>query len=307
MTSPSANPSEIKVADSQHSWIDRLPARARDFAVLARWDRPIGTWLLLLPCWFGQALAPGQPDIWLMFCFAVGAIAMRGAGCTINDMVDRKFDAMVERTRNRPIAAGRVSMTAAVLFTGAQMLVGLLVLTQIGLFAAIVAFASVPLIVTYPFMKRFTYWPQIFLGVTFNWGILVGYAAEAQSLGLAMLVLYLGSIAWTVGYDTIYAHQDKDDDILVGVKSSALALADRSIPAIRIFYAIFWLAVLAAGILSAQGVLFYVALLPFAWLLHRNVANLDTASTRDCLKRFRANRDIGLALVAALVLGGLVV
>ena len=292
------------VADSQGGWVTQLPPGLQDYAVLARWDRPIGTWLLLLPCWFGQGLAAGMPNFWLMFCFAVGAFAMRGAGCTVNDLADRKFDAMVERTKNRPIAAGRVTVFQALLFTAIQMLVGLLVLTQIGWFASIVALCSVPLIVAYPFMKRITYWPQIFLGITFNWGVLVGYAAEAQSLAWPMWVLYFGTIIWTVGYDTIYAHQDKEDDVLVGVKSSALALGEKSQAAIFAFYAVFWALALVAGMAAGQSLLFVAGMAGVAYLLWRNVAGLQIDNPNDCLARFRANRNIGLALVLALIAGG---
>src|SRR5262245_47793988 len=169
--------SEVRapVADRQAGWTDRLPDRWRDYAVLARWDRPIGTWLLLLPCWWGLALADDLPDPWLPLLFAVGALAMRGAGCTINDLADREYDRRVARTRNRPLAAGRVGVRGALLFIAAQSLVGLLVLTALSRTAALVALFSVPLVVAYPYMKRVTWWPQAFLGFTFNWGILVGY------------------------------------------------------------------------------------------------------------------------------------
>jgi 4-hydroxybenzoate polyprenyltransferase len=294
------------VADRQAVWTDRLPPRWRDFAVLARWDRPIGTWLLLLPCWWGLALAEGLPNPWLLPLLAMGAIAMRGAGCTINDLADRDFDRRVERTRNRPLAAGRVGAREALLFVAAQCLVGLLVLTALNWTAVLVALASVPLIVIYPFMKRVTWWPQAFLGITFNWGVLVGYAQATGSLDWPALLVYLAGICWTLGYDTIYALQDKEDDALIGVRSTALLFGD----AVPIWVTGFYLAtlalLLAGGVAAGKGILFVLGLVPVAWLLLRQVAHLRAATPADCLRRFRANRDVGLAVFAALLLGSLV-
>jgi 4-hydroxybenzoate polyprenyltransferase len=299
------------VADRQVGWVDRLPAGWRDFATLARWDRPIGTWLLLLPCWWGQALAGGGsgggvvPDPLLMLLFAVGAVAMRGAGCTVNDLADRDFDRLVARTRGRPLAAGRVSTRAALLFVAAQSMVGLLVLLALDTTAALVALASLPLILAYPFMKRVTHWPQAFLGVTFNWGALVGYAAAAGTLDAAAGLLYAAGFFWTLGYDTIYAHQDKEDDALIGVRSTALLLGAATPRWLLAFYGTALGCLLAAGALAGKGALFYLALVPVAWLLARQVRGLRLDDPADCLARFRANRDVGLAVFAALVLGSL--
>jgi 4-hydroxybenzoate polyprenyltransferase len=293
------------VADRQAGWVDRLPGRWRDHAALARWDRPIGTWLLLLPCWWGQALADRLPNPWLMLLFAVGAVAMRGAGCTVNDVADRGFDRQVARTRNRPLASGRLGVRDALLFVAAQSLVGLLVLLGLNVQAAAVALASVPLIVAYPFMKRVTYWPQAFLGITFNWGVLVGYAAATGGLSLAALLLYAAGFFWTLGYDTIYAHQDKEDDALIGVKSTALLLGRATPRWLVAFYGAVLALLLAAGALAGKGVLFYLALVPVAWLLLRQANALRLDDPADCLARFRANRDVGLAVFAALALGTL--
>ena len=293
------------VADRQTGWVERLPERWRDYATLARWDRPIGTWLLLLPCWWGQALAGPLPSPWLMLLFAIGAVAMRGAGCTVNDLTDRAFDRQVARTRNRPLASGRLGTREALLFIAAQCLVGLLVLTALNWSAILIAFASVPLIVIYPFMKRITYWPQAFLGITFNWGVLVGYAAVSGALELPALLLYAAGFFWTLGYDTLYAHQDKEDDALIGVKSTALLLGAATPRWLLLFYGTTLTLLIAAGMLAGKGALFYLALVPVAWLLLRQARGLRLDEPADCLARFRANRDVGLVVLAALVLGSL--
>lgn len=294
------------VADRQHGWVERLPGRWRDLASLARWDRPAGTWLLLLPCWWGAALASDRlPDPFLLAAFAVGAVAMRGAGCTVNDLVDRDFDRRVARTRNRPLAAGRLGARAALLFVAAQSLVGALVLLALNPPAALIAVASLPLIVAYPFMKRVTYWPQAFLGITFNWGALVGYAAVAGTLGPPALLLYAAGFFWTLGYDTLYAHQDKEDDALIGVKSTALLLGERTPAWLAAFYGATLLLVAAAGALAGKGWPFWLGLLAAAWLLARQLRALRLDDPADCLARFRANRDVGLTVFAALALGTL--
>jgi 4-hydroxybenzoate polyprenyltransferase len=291
------------VADRQLGWTDRLPRPWRDFALLARWDRPIGTWLLLLPCWWGLALANQPPDPWLILLFAVGAIAMRGAGCTVNDMADRDFDRMVERTRNRPLAAGRLGVREALLFIAAQCLVGLAVLVQLSPAAIIVGALSIPLIVIYPFMKRITWWPQAFLGITFNWGVLVGYAAVTGGLDWPCLLLYLAGIAWTLGYDTIYAHQDKTDDLLIGVRSTALRLGAATPAWLVGFYALMMALLIAAAAAAGKGLLFYLALPLVVWSLWRQVRGLRLDDSADCLARFRMNRLTGLVVFAALALG----
>ncbi len=294
-----------RVLDQQRRWVDRLPARLRDLALLARWDRPIGTWLLLLPCWWGLVLATGRPDPSLFLLFAIGAVAMRGAGCTINDLADREFDRRVERTRNRPLAAGRIGTTGAVLFFAAQSAVGLLVLTRLPPLAVAVALASIPLILVYPFMKRITWWPQAFLGITFNWGVLVGYAAAAGRIDAPALLLYAAGVFWTLGYDTVYAHQDKDDDIRVGVRSTALRLGATSRRWIAGFYASMLALLAMAGYLAGLGWPFH-ALLPLpALMLAWQVATVDLDDRASCLRHFRFHRDVGLAVLAALWVGNL--
>ena len=209
------------------------PLSWRPYARLARLDRPIGTWLLLLPCWWSVAMAAGAQGsaswktVWLLVLFAIGATAMRGAGCTYNDIVDREFDASVARTRSRPIPSGKVSVKQAWAFLIAQCLIGLVVLLQFNAFAIVVGLASLAIVAAYPFMKRVTYWPQFVLGLAFNWGALMGWAVVMASLGAPAFLLYVGGIAWTLAYDTIYAHQDKEDDILIGLKSTALKFGDR--------------------------------------------------------------------------------
>ena len=293
------------VADRQTDWIERLPGRWRDYASLARWDRPAGTWLLLLPTWWGLALPERLPSPWLLLVVAIGAVAMRGAGCTVNDLADRKFDRQVARTRNRPLAAGRIGTRGALAFVVAQTAVGALVLLALNLPAALVAVASLPLIVAYPFMKRVTYWPQAFLGITFNWGVLVGYAAVTGALGLPALLLYAAGICWTLGYDTLYAHQDKEDDALIGVKSTALLLGERTPRWLRLFYGLMLVLTAAAGIAAGKGWPFWPGLLVVAALLGRQLVGLRLDDPADCLARFRSNRDVGLALLAALLLGSL--
>ncbi len=296
--------SEAVVADQQLGWVVRLPPRLRDLALLARWDRPIGTWLLLLPCWWGQALAPTPFDPILALLFAIGAIAMRGAGCTINDLLDRDFDRRVARTRNRPLAAGRLGVAEALAFVAVQFLVGLFVLLQLPPLAVFVGFASVPLILVYPLMKRVTWWPQAVLGVTFNWGVLVGYTATVGTLDLAALLLYAAGIAWTLGYDTIYAHQDKEDDRLVGVRSSALRLGEATPRWLLGFYGTMLGLLVAAGWLAGKGLGFWLLLPTVAWSLARQLRTLDLDDPRDCIRRFRMNRLTGLLVAAALLAGG---
>ncbi len=291
------------VLDRQSGWVGRLPGRLRDFAVLARWDRPIGSWLLLLPCWWGLALAPASPSPWLYLLFAAGAVAMRGAGCTINDLADREFDRMVERTRNRPLAAGRIGTAGALLFFALQSAVGLAVLAVLPRFAALVALASVPLVLAYPFAKRFTWWPQAFLGVTFNWGALVGYAAATGRIDVAAVLLYLAGVFWTLGYDTVYAHQDKEDDVRVGVRSTALRLGAASRGWIAGFYGVALLLLLAAGYAAAVGPAFYGLLVAPALMLAWQVKTVDFDDRGSCLRHFRFHRDVGLAIFAALWIG----
>jgi len=293
------------VADRQHHWVDRLPGKARDLAVLARWDRPIGTWLLLLPCWWGVSLGPEPPSLWLLALLAIGAIAMRGAGCTINDLIDRDLDRQVERTRHRPLAARRVSVREALAFVAAQCLIGLAVLVQLPPFAVAVGFAAVPLVVIYPFMKRVTWWPQAFLGITFNWGVLVGHAAVTGRIEAATLVLYLAGIAWTLGYDTLYAHQDREDDALIGVRSTARLFGTTTPAWVAGFYMVTLALIALAGWLALKAWPFWVMLPAVGLSLARQLRGLDLNDPTSCLAAFRANRLTGLLVTAALALGSL--
>jgi 4-hydroxybenzoate polyprenyltransferase len=287
------------------SWIDRwLPRAARPYARLMRLDRPIGTWLLLLPGWWAITLAGfGIPDTRLTLLFLVGALVMRGAGCTYNDLIDRDIDAKVARTASRPLPSGQITVRAAWIFLGIQLAAGLLILLQFNGFAIMVGAASLILVFTYPFMKRITYWPQAWLGLTFNWGALLGWAAMRGTIEVPALPLYAAGFFWTLGYDTIYAHQDKDDDALIGVKSSALALGARSRPFIAVMYTL----TMALLLVATTRVMFFgwlsMALLAAAGLhLAWQVATLDINDAASCLKRFRSNRDFGLLVLAALLL-----
>ncbi|MDX1539901.1 MAG: 4-hydroxybenzoate octaprenyltransferase [Geminicoccaceae bacterium] len=296
---------DVRVADRQLHWTERLPPRLQPFAVLARLDRPIGTWLLLLPCWWSTALAPGPLRLDLFLLFAIGAVVMRGAGCVVNDLWDRDLDARVERTRRRPLASGAVSVVEAFGFILLLSAIGLVVLLQLDAFAILVGFASVPLIVVYPLMKRVTWWPQAFLGITFNWGALVGWAAVTGELAAAPLLLYAAGFFWTLGYDTIYAHQDKVDDALVGVRSSARYLGDRTPRWLWVFYGVTLGLLTVGGAAAGSGIGFYLGLLAvlahFVW----QVRTLEPDDPRNCLARFRSNRDAGLLVLAAILLGRL--
>jgi 4-hydroxybenzoate polyprenyltransferase len=287
------------------NWIDRgLPARARPYARLARFDRPIGVWLLLLPCWWGVALAtPGWPDPGLLALFLAGALVMRGAGCTLNDIADRDFDRRVARTRDRPIPSGQVSVLQACVFAAALCGLGLLILLQFNPFTVAVGAASLLLVGVYPFAKRITDWPQAVLGLTFNWGALVGWSAVTGTLALPPLLLYAAGVFWTLAYDTIYAHQDKDDDLLVGVKSTALRLGSHTRPWLLVFFAaavaLASAAAWSAGLAWPFAPLMAAAALHFAW----QALTVDLDDAHNCLAKFRANRHAGLLIFAAIVVG----
>jgi 4-hydroxybenzoate polyprenyltransferase len=291
------------VMDRERGWVERLPARLRPFAVLARWDRPIGSWLLLLPGWWALALAPGGPDWGLVALFAIGAVAMRGAGCVVNDLIDRDLDARVERTRHRPLASRQLSVAQALGFLALQLLVGLLVLIPFNRFAILVALASVPLIVIYPLMKRVTWWPQAFLGITFNWGTLAGWAAATGGLAAPALLLYAAGFFWTLGYDTIYAHQDKVDDALIGVRSSARRLGAATPRWLWGFYAITLALLAAAGHAAGLKAGFYLLLVAVAAHFIWQVRTLKIDDPASCLQRFRSNRELGLLVCLALLAG----
>ena len=286
------------------SWVEHLPPAIRPYARLARFDRPIGTWLLFWPCAWGLALAGGLPShSGVLLLLGIGAVAMRGAGCVFNDIIDRDLDAQVERTRDRPLASGRVSVRAAAAWLAALSLVGLAVLMQLPPLAQVVALASLALVAAYPFMKRITWWPQAWLGLTFNWGALVGYAAVGGGDVAPALWLYAGGLFWTLGYDTIYALQDIDDDALAGIKSSARRLSTRVRPAIGIFYAaalVCW----AAAILTDGASVAAFALVPAAVHFVWQVGTLDPANPANALRLFRSNAVVGLLLFVTFALAG---
>jgi 4-hydroxybenzoate polyprenyltransferase len=297
-----------RVADAIGNWVDhRAPAWVRPYLRLTRLDRPIGWWLLLLPCWWSAALAAvpaGRwgPDPWHVLLFLVGAIVMRGAGCTWNDLVDRDIDALVARTRSRPIPSGQVSVPAAYGFLLLQALVGLAVLLQFNRFAVAIGVASLAVVAIYPFMKRVTYWPQIFLGLAFSWGALMGWAAAFGRLDLPAYLLYAGAIAWVMHYDTIYAHQDREDDALVGLKSTAILFGAHTRPALALFSLLAVVLIGLAGWNAGAGAVFAVGLLAFAAHLAWQIVAIDLADSESCLRMFRSNRDAGLILFGALIL-----
>ncbi len=295
-----------RVADSTGNWVDSLaPAWTRPYLRLARLDRPIGSWLLLLPCWWSVGLAAvsgHQPvNLWHVLLFFVGAFAMRGAGCTWNDIVDRDLDRQVERTRSRPIPSGQVSVAAAAVFLVLQALIGLAVLVQFNRFAIATGIASLAIVAVYPFMKRFTHWPQIALGFAFSWGALMGWAAAFGRLDAPAYLLYAGAIAWVIGYDTIYAHQDREDDALIGVKSTALLFGERTKPMLAAFYTLAVALLALAGWGAGAGVVFSLGLLAFAAHLTWQIRRLDIHDSLRCLAVFKSNRDAGLILFAALL------
>jgi 4-hydroxybenzoate polyprenyltransferase len=296
------------VADSTGNWVDTLaPAWLRPYLRLARLDRPIGSWLLLLPCWWSSALAAvaahaRAPSVLHLVLFFIGAFAMRGAGCTWNDIVDRDLDASVERTRSRPIPSGQVSVMRAALFLVAQALVGLAVLLSFNWFTVRLGIASLVIVAVYPFMKRITYWPQIVLGLAFSWGALMGWAAAFGSLAAPALLLYAGSISWVIGYDTIYAHQDREDDALIGIKSTALLFGPRTKPMLALFYTLAVILIGAAGFLAHAGWPFGLGLAAFAAHLIWQIVRLDIGDPDNCLTVFKSDRDAGLILFAGLLL-----
>jgi 4-hydroxybenzoate polyprenyltransferase len=296
-----------------HSWVDAAPAALKPYLQLARLDRPIGTWLLFLPCIFGLALGmAAQPldaanALKLAALFAIGSLVMRGAGCTYNDIVDRDIDASVARTRGRPIPSGAVSLKSAWLFLAAQCVIGLVVLLQFNLFTEILGASSLTLIAIYPFMKRITWWPQAWLGLTFNWGALVGFAAVTGHVTLPAILLYGGCFFWTLGYDTIYAHQDKEDDALIGVKSTARLFGEGSRRWIAAFYAATLALIATAMFEQGFAPISILLLVPAAAHLAWQALSLKTNDALNCLKLFRANRDTGILIAAALVLARIVV
>jgi 4-hydroxybenzoate polyprenyltransferase len=296
-----------QVADAPaDNWVDRfVPHRLRPYARLARLDRPIGWWLLLWPCWWGTALAAvgaGQPpNLWHLALFLIGAVVMRGAGCTYNDILDRDIDAQVERTRSRPIPSGQVSTHAAMLFMLGLAFIGLTVVLQFNPLTIVTAFGSLAIVALYPLAKRVTDWPQIVLGFAFSWGAVLGWTATHDDFAVAPFVLYAGCIAWTVGYDTIYAHQDRRDDAIIGVRSTARLFEHNSKLAVGIAYFLTVAAFSVALWLAGAGVAGYVGLAAFAAHLAYQVSRVSTEDPASCLAAFRSNRYAGWLLFLGLV------
>ncbi|MGB3833360.1 MAG: 4-hydroxybenzoate octaprenyltransferase [Mesorhizobium sp.] len=308
-----------RVADAPSGhWVYRmLPRRLWPYAQLARWDRPIGWQLLLWPCWWSAALAASAyarpedslasllPEPWTLVLFLIGAIAMRGAGCTYNDIVDQGIDNQVERTRSRPLPSGQVTRRQAWAFLVLQALVGLAVLLQFDSFAILLGLCSLAIVAAYPFMKRITNWPQLVLGLAFSWGALMGWANEFGDVDAPAILLYIGSILWTIGYDTIYAHQDKEDDAIVGVRSTARLFGEATKT---------WLVVLYGGALMCFAVAIASAQAPVVALagliaagahMARQILTLDIDDPDQCLKLFKSNNQVGWLIFLGLIGGAL--
>ncbi len=310
-----------QVADAYTgNWVDRrAPGWSRPYLRLSRADRPIGTWLLLLPCWWGLLLAAnatgrfGWFDLWIILGCAIGAWLMRGAGCTWNDITDRDIDAQVERTRSRPIPSGQVTAKQAAIWMALQALIAFGILLTFNGTTILLGIVSLAPVAIYPFAKRFTWWPQVFLGIAFNWGALLAWTAHTGSLGWPAVVLYAAGIAWTLFYDTIYAHQDTEDDALIGVKSTARLFGDNSRKWL-LFFQIATVALLALAFILAlapgENVLSLAVVLGGVWFmgwhLMWQLRQLDTDSSETCLRLFRSNRDAGLIPVLFLAIALLV-
>jgi 4-hydroxybenzoate polyprenyltransferase len=296
-----------------NNWVYRaLPRGLWGYAQLARWDRPIGWQLLMWPCFWSAALAAGSAAtmgqfsftrfVWHLFLFFAGSVAMRGAGCTYNDLVDHEIDMAVARTRSRPLPSGRVTRLQAKIFMALQALVGLAVLLSFNWFSVVLGILSLGIVAIYPFAKRFTDWPQFFLGLAFSWGALMGWAAEFASLSFAAIMIYLGSIAWTIGYDTIYAHQDKEDDTLIGVRSTALYFGKNTKIWLTLFYGLMLLAFAIAFGSGGAAWPAWIGLLVAFVLLGWQILVLDINDGPQCLALFKFNHVVGAVLFAGLLL-----
>lgn len=289
--------------------VNAAPAPVQPYLRLMRLDKPIGTWLLYLPCTWSIALAsdPGcLPHLGILTLFGTGALLMRGAGCTINDMWDKDFDKKVARTATRPIAAGEISQMQALVFLGGQLTLALGVLLCLNYYSIALGAASLSLVISYPLMKRITYWPQFVLGLTFNWGALLGWAAVKGSCDWSVcLPLYFSGVMWTLIYDTIYAHQDKEDDIKVGVKSTALRFQEQTKPWLSGFTVAMMSGLVAAGINAEQTLPYYAVLSAVAIHLTHQIYTLDINKPEDCWKKFVSNRNLGLLLFLGIVCGNL--
>ncbi|KAI4876555.1 hypothetical protein NFI96_016595, partial [Prochilodus magdalenae] len=289
--------------------VNAAPSSVQPYLRLMRLDKPIGTWLLYLPCtWsIGLAADPGcLPDLGMLTLFGTGALLMRGAGCTINDMWDKDFDKKVSRTALRPIAAGQISRFQALVFLGGQLSLALGVLLCLNYYSIALGAASLSLVVTYPLMKRITYWPQLVLGLTFNWGALLGWSAVMGSCDWSVcLPLYFSGIMWTLIYDTIYAHQDKDDDIKLGVKSTALRFQEQTKPWLTAFTVAMLSGLVLAGANADQTLPYYAGVSTVAVHLAHQIYSLDIHKPEDCWKKFASNRNLGLVLFLGIVIGNL--
>ena len=299
--------------DAGRNWVDaRAPEAWKPWLKLGRFDRPVGIWLLLLPGWQGVALALGQnraaPDLdhlWLFTAFAVGACLMRAAGCAFNDIIDRDIDRQVARTAGRPVASGQISVKQAWVFIVTCSLVAFLILLTLGTTAILLGFGSLALVAAYPFMKRITWWPQAWLGMTFNWGALMGFAAVTGEVTPAPVLLWLGGVFWTLGYDTIYALQDIEDDALVGVKSTARRLGSGVRVGVALFYGAAVLCAGLAGVAAGLWLPFFLGIAAYALHLAWQVWRLRPDDGALALRLFKSNRDAGLILLAAIALGAL--
>ncbi len=284
------------------------PARARPFMRLIRADRPIGTWLLLLPCLWSVSLAShsqtqSTPDPWFVILFALGAFVMRGAGCVVNDLWDRDIDGKVARTAGRPIASGEIDVRTALAFLACLLLAGFLVLVQFNAQTIMLGMASLALIAVYPLMKRITYWPQAFLGITFNWGALLAWVSVTGEIGWPAVLVYAAGFFWTLGYDTVYGHQDKDDDILVGVLSSSIKLGRNTRPFVALVYMLTVLLLALGGSAASIGWFYYLMLIVVSAQFIWQVATLNIDDPKNCLERFKSNRDVGLLVFLGALLG----
>ena len=304
----SAGAADGRVRDAvARNWVDRsAPPAWRPYLRLARADRPIGTWLLLIPCWWGIALAIIATgwrwvDLWLFPACAIGAFVMRGAGCTWNDVTDRNIDAEVARTRSRPIPSGQVRVWQALAFMVALALVGLIVLVSFNRFAVWLGVVSLLPVCIYPFAKRFTWWPQVFLGIAFNWGALLGWAAHAGGLSLPPVYLYFAGIAWTLHYDTIYAHQDRDDDALIGVRSTALLFGAETVRWLWLFTGLAVIFAALAVLFAGSGWIALIGALAFGGFIAWQTRELEIDDPEQCLRLFRATRFGGLIFLAFLL------
>ena len=308
--------SKVILDASKSNWVDRFcPLWSKPFLKLSRFDRPIGTWLLLLPCWWGSAFSMlstssqfAGHDYWIMISCVFGSLLMRGAGCTWNDISDQKFDAKVIRTKLRPIPAGQISTSVALLWMFIQTFTAFLILVTFNFFAIFIGLIAIIPVLIYPFAKRFTWWPQFFLGIAFNWGILLSFAAHTETIEVSIIFLYVSAIFWTIFYDTVYAFQDKDDDALIGLKSTALLFGRNSfkwLSSMIIFSFIFMCLsfyLISDSLTSIQLIACAGGILGFYFHLCMQLHRLRPDNAAICLKLFRSNRNAGLLLVLAFTL-----